>query len=388
VVQYKIMINILNNPIQPWLEIPEETQNQAWRQHQTLSTPSSRWNAYINQLALTAILEWLRQDIELGAIPTPNPTNIWEFINGTPIKIENTRCIIIPTTAIDTSELVVPQEWVDIPYWVADYYIAAQVDIEQSIVKIYGYTTHLALKQQGQLNLNTRTYSLSSSELINDINILWASHQLCPEVETKAEITALPALELAQANNLIERLGNVSVLIPRLAIPFSAWGALLTHDGWRQRLYEKRIGLPEQRSLSQWFLHGISELASLAGWNAIGYQASVATRSINRTNTVPTSYARQLQINNALYELQIQLEGDIVEGTIKLSLQSLSTPNIPTGFILRLLTEDLAPFPNNESITGNGTTILEITVSLEEGEGIVWEIEPTPENYEREILRL
>lgn len=378
-----IQTNILNNPIQPWLEIPQETQNQAWRQSQNLATPNSRWNAYINQLALTAIIEWLHQDIEIGAFPIPNQTsltNIWEFINGTPIKIDNMRCVIIPTTAIDTSELNVPQEWVDIPNWVADYYIAAQVDIEEAIVKIYGYTTHLTLKQQAEFSYSQRAYSLSSDNLINDMNILWASHQLCLEAETKTEVTALPSLELASSNNLIERLGNTSILLPRLAIPFTTWGALLTHDGWRQRIYERRIGLPEQRSLRQWLLNGIPELVS--SWNSLGYQAGLASRGTNTNITVPI-YARELQINNQQYELQVQLEED----TIKFSLQSLSTPNIPTGFILRLLTEDLAPFPDNESIATGGTTSLEITVSLEEGEGIVWEIEPTPLCYEREILR-
>lgn len=378
-----IQTNILNNPIQPWLEISSETQNQAWRQSQNQATPNSRWNAYINQLALTAIIDWLHQDIEIGAVPIPNQTsltNIWEFINGTPIKIDNMRCVIIPTTAIDTSELSVPTEWIDIPNWVADYYIAAQVDIEEAIVKIYGYTTHLTLKQQAEFSHSQRVYSLSSDNLINDINILWASYQLCPEAATKTEINALPSLELAQANNLIDRLGNTSILLPRLAIPFTTWGALLTHDGWRQRIYEQRIGLSEQRSLRQWIQLGISELVS--GWNNLGYQAGLASRGTNTNITAPV-FVRQLQINNQQYELQVEL----LEDTIKFSLQSLATPNIPTGFILRLLTEDLAPFPDNESIATSGTTSLEITVSLEEGEGIVWEIEPTPEAYEREILR-
>lgn len=142
----------------------------------------------------------------------------------------------------------------------------------------------------------------------------------------------------------------------------------------------RRIGLPEQRSLRQWLSNGIPELVS--GWNSLGYQAGFASLGTNTNITAPV-FVRELQINNQQYELQVQLEED----TIKFSLQSLSTPNIPNGFILRLLTEDLAPFPDNESIATSGTTSLEITVSLEEGEGIVWEIEPTPLCYEREILR-
>lgn len=384
-----ILENKSNNPIQPCLEIPNDIQNQTWRQFETLPTPQSHWNAYINQLAATAIIQWLREDIVRGANLLPNQTslvNIWEIVNGTAIQIDNARCIIIPTTAIDTSEITVPQEWVDIPDWSADYYIAAQVDIESACVKIYGYTTHLQLKQQAEFSTAQRTYSLAETDLISDINILWVSRQLCPELATKAEIIALPPLELTQANNLIDRLGNTSILLPRLAIPFSMWGALITHDGWRQKLYERRIGLPEQRSLRQWFENGITELASLAGWNSLGYQAGLASRSTN-TTTGAAPISRQLQIDNQQYELQIEVEGDITDGTFRVSLQSLSTPNIPNGYILRLLTEDLAPFPDNESIATTQTASLEITVTLEQGEGIVWEIEPTPANYEREILR-
>ena len=35
--------------------------------------------------------------------------------------------MLIPSEAIDDSELEVPQEWVDIPSWAADYYLAVQI---------------------------------------------------------------------------------------------------------------------------------------------------------------------------------------------------------------------------------------------------------------------
>jgi Protein of unknown function (DUF1822) len=60
---------------------------------------------------------------------------------------------------------------------------------------------------------------------------------------------------------------------------------------------------------------------------------------------------------------------------------------IPGGFKLRLLTEDLQPFPNNEDIATTAVEQLFVEVALEAGEGIVWEIEPLPENYDREILK-
>jgi hypothetical protein len=60
---------------------------------------------------------------------------------------------------------------------------------------------------------------------------------------------------------------------------------------------------------------------------------------------------------------------------------------IPSGFKLRLLTEDLQDFENNEDVATTAVDHLFVEVALEPGEGLVWEIEPMPENYDREILR-
>ena len=60
---------------------------------------------------------------------------------------------------------------------------------------------------------------------------------------------------------------------------------------------------------------------------------------------------------------------------------------IPAGFKLRLLTEDLLPFEGNEDSANTEVEQLYVEVTLEPGEGIVWEVEPIPEAYDREILR-
>jgi hypothetical protein len=61
---------------------------------------------------------------------------------------------------------------------------------------------------------------------------------------------------------------------------------------------------------------------------------------------------------------------------------------IPGGFKLRLLTEDLQPFPDNEDVATTTVELLFVEVACEPAEGVVWETEPLPENYDREILRL
>jgi len=337
-----------------WLEISETAQASAWKQSQCFSSPSGRWRAYLNRLCLQAFLPWLQAGYNsvtriwpvVSALPS-----FWEVVNGTAIQLGTTRLVLIPSDTIDLTELRVPQEWLDIPMWAADYYLAAQVDPDDGFVRIWGYSTHLQLHDRGRYHPRDRTYSLEAEELIDDLNVLWVGRQVWPSAATRSEITPLPALLLAQANNLLERLGNPSVAFPRRALPFSLWGALLEHGGWRQRLYEKRLGLAEQWSIPNWLREGISELPQQIGWGSIKFTLSlVGSRGKGETETVVSAVlSRELVIDGHKYELRVLPQGSLEAGIWCFELHSLSQGGrIPGGFKLRLLTEDLQPFADNE----------------------------------------
>ncbi|MFE1747428.1 DUF1822 family protein [Coleofasciculus sp. H7-2] len=379
------------DPTQLCLEISPTAQNQAQQQSQSFSTLSSRWNAYLNQISLSAILPWLREEYEPRAKAWPSVAALpsgWEVVNGTAIELGTTRFVFIASEAIDLSELRVPQEWVDIPSWVGDYYLAVQVEPDDGWVRIWGYCTHQQLKTRGNYDASDRTYSLDESDVISDINALWVARQLCPEEATRASVAPLAALSSTQAENLIQRLANTAIAAPRLEVPFAIWGALLEHGGWRERLYERRQGLPEQWSILQWLRIGVSEVGQQLGWGRIEFQPSFAgARSAEPTPT-PTALSRQLVIAGQQYELQVIPLGNPEERRWRFELRNLSiVTSIPGGFTLRLLTEDLQPFENNADIATTAVEQLYVDVILAPGEGLVWEIEPVPENYEREILR-
>ncbi|BAY15258.1 hypothetical protein NIES21_10730 [Anabaenopsis circularis NIES-21] len=376
--------------IEPCVEISETTQDAVWQQSQNFSTPSTQLQAYLNKLCLLTVLPWLEEIWGIIAKPAPNIATLnsfWEVVNGTAITINQTRLVLIPSSAIDINEIRVPQEWVDIPNWAGDYYLAVQVNTEDGWIKVWGYTSHLQLKQQGNYNPGDRTYSLDNEDLIHDLNMLWITRQLCPDTATKTELQPLPNIPLAQANNLLERLGNPALAFPRLAVPFSLWGALLEHGGWRHKLYELRLGIPEQWSIIQWVKTGISDLAQQIGWGYLDFETNFNSRGFSPNNE-PVILSRHLIIAGKNYELQVKFLGDNTAKIWCIELHSLSLQGlIPGGFKLRLLTEDLQPFPDNECVANAPTEKLAIELELETGEGLVWEIEPTPENYEREILR-
>ncbi len=373
------------------LEIPNDTQNQVWQQSEAFSNPASRATAYLNELCLKAILQWLREDMTPQAKPWPDRaalSSFWELVNGTAITLDGTRFILVPSEAIDVSELRVAQEWVDIPSWVGDYYLAVQIEPNEGYVRVWGYCTHEQLKSRGSYDERDRTYSLDNTDIISDISVLGVARQLCPEEAKRATVAPLPGLTPEQAQNLIFRLAGSEIMTPRLEIPFQLWGALIEHGGWRQSLYQRRLGLPEQWSVLQWIKSGVSQLAEASGWGSFSMQLSAAAARSVKEIQPRTVFSRQLVIAGQSYGLNIIPQSEGKSTIWRFELRNVAVgAGVPGGFKLRLLTEDLQPFPNNEDIAITAVEQLFVVVALEPGEGIVWEIEPLPENYDQEILR-
>jgi hypothetical protein len=379
------------NPTDLVLELDQGTIDRAWLQSQTSSNPAGRWQNYLNQVALAVFLPWLQAEEDATAkaqIPQSEQAAIWEMVNGTAIAIQDAKLVLIPSEADDLGELRVPQEWIDLPNWAADYYLAVQVNVDAGYVRVWGYSTHRQLKQ-GTFNQSDRTYSLSGDELIGDLNALWVARALCPNEVTQAAIKPLPELATAQADNLIERLGNPSQLLPRLAVPFSTWGALLQNPQWCRRLGAARRGIATRTPVLQWLKQGLSDLSNEFGWRQIELSFSVeGARGAATADAVVPAFglAKKLAIANQPYELKIlPLEET---GSWRFELCCL-TPGclIPAGFKLKLLTSELQDFEDNEELATEAIPQLALEVDLDPGESLVWQIEPTPDNYQQEVLQ-
>ena len=243
------LISIYPNEL--YLEVSPQQREEAWAQTQNYSNKAARWNAYLNLLALKVFVSYIQEEpdlreqllkIELNDVDSSTDSwvsSIWEFVNGTGIKVGNTRLVIIPEEVSVFSELCIPQEWVDIADWAADYYLGMEVNLEDEWLRIYGYATHKQLKEQGKYEPMERTYSLNEDDLITDLNVMWVAQKLC-SVE-KAETLPLPQLSPTQAEDLVAKLGKHSTYSPRLDLAFEKWAALLVNDQWRQKLYQQRL---------------------------------------------------------------------------------------------------------------------------------------------------
>lgn len=379
------------NPTELVLELNTAQSDRAWQQHQHLENAFSRWQSYLNQVVLDVFLPWLKteEDKTAKALNSAERSDLWQLVNGTAIAIKDAKLVLIPTEAEDRSELRVPQEWIDIPELKADYYLPVQVNVDAGFIRIWGYATHQQLKN-GSFNYGDRSYSLSEEELIGDINALWVARELCPDEVTQAAIEPVTELAPARAENLIERLGDRSVVMPRLAVPFAAWAGLLQNPAWCRRLAATRRGETTRTPVLQWLQQGMANLSAELGWRQIELAPStVGARSAataDLTSVPAFGLAKRLEIQGQPYELKILPLAEADSWRFELCCL---TPGctIPPGFKLRLLTEDLQGFAGNEDVATEPVAQLCLEVDLEPGEALVWQIEPTPTGDRLEVLQ-
>ncbi len=251
------MTTLFAQPTHLYLEIPSNISEDSWNQSLNYSHSNNNWRAYLNRICLECFISYLQEDYEFNVNiwQEKQLQNIWEFTNGSVITVEDKKIVLIPTEAIDDEELRVSQEWVDIPSWIADYYVAIQVNLDEEYIRIKGYTSHQQLKTKANYDATDKSYSLSGEELINDISILWAAQELGYQENTQEALQPLETISETKAENLIKRLGNPQIMFPRLSIPFVLWGSLLENQKWLEKLCNLRHGKAENSSainLSSW----------------------------------------------------------------------------------------------------------------------------------------
>jgi hypothetical protein len=254
-----------------WLEVPEDVLTTSWQQSETMAISGDRWQAHLNQISVSCLLPYLRETLQPEARPAPHPVNAakrYGMVNGSSILLGDTRFVLIPSETLDKREFWVPQEWIDIPSWVGDYYLAVEVNPDDRYLHVWGYTTHQILKSQGEYDSSDRAYCLDGNDLIPDMNVLWIMHSSHPE-PTRAPVVSLPPLPLARTEALIQQLGDGTIALPRFQVAFAEWGALLEQPDLLQQLCQRRQGAPMEPAaaivqLSDWFQSVIT-----AGWQTV-----------------------------------------------------------------------------------------------------------------------
>ncbi|MFN6558734.1 MAG: DUF1822 family protein [Nostoc sp. ChiSLP01] len=330
---FNLMELASNNTKHLWLKIAETEQKKAWQySQQHHSNPIARYNSYLNHICLDSFITWLEDWLQEESGPKPSvwpgkdtlPT-ILEVVNGIAIQLGETRLILLPTETTDLEELSVPQEWVDIPSWVADYYLAVQVNLDdedECWMAVRGFATHRQLKNEARYNQSDRTYSLAVDELTENFTILLATLRL----NFREEVPPLATLSTTEAQDLLRILANPSIYSPRLHadVSFRQWAALIGNEQWRQQLYNQRLGLLQsevspvadiatnkiQVNLSQWFDRvfeiGWQSIDTLINTSQLGNLA-FATRSFDASKISGVNGAKLIDLGMQLGEQSVVL---------------------------------------------------------------------------------
>jgi Protein of unknown function (DUF1822) len=241
----------------------------------TYSNTTARNNARLNQICLHQVQAWLTE-IGIESTPTFTPAqidSIWDVVNGCALTIGNRRLILIPSDKLDREELSVPQEWVDIPTWLGDYYLAAQIDLDDRTMNIWGYTSHRTLRETGTFDRLDRTYNISSDFLIGDLDILWMAQLL--DLQEITTVPPIPNLNTDRSTSAIDRLSHPSPYSPRLDLDFNTWAEIVSNNDLREHLYHRRLQVATLQanptpalSLTHWLQQEFSQ-ALEQGWDLV-----------------------------------------------------------------------------------------------------------------------
>jgi Protein of unknown function (DUF1822) len=258
------------DPQSIWLTITEDNIEQASQQANKFSEHSARPTAYLNLLAQKLLLPYL-QGYDSNSQLASYCDDFWSFgINGSKISMNNQYCIILPSNTLDLDEFRIPQEWVDCPDLAAEFYLAVDIDNENKLARIWGYTTFNQLKLIGKYCSRDRSYYLEHSQIHTDINSLWLLHKYYLSELTRPDCTISPPITLERFTNILEDLSKTNLLFLRRSLDFQEWSAILTNPHWCKLLREKRmLATPEIRRINITHLSGWLQNQVEEGWQSV-----------------------------------------------------------------------------------------------------------------------
>ncbi|MBE9113179.1 DUF1822 family protein [Nodosilinea sp. LEGE 07298] len=329
---------VFDNPVQPVLALPRDLA--LWQQGEAIADPAARWRVYLHRLGLAALRAWVQDEVDqvMPLWPAADAVDLWQGVDGLALVLGDRRLVVILSEAIDAASLAVPQEWVDIPGWAADYYVAAQVDVDEQRLVLWGYGTYAQVKGQGRYEPSDRTYSLSADDLIQDFSVFWVAQQLEPL--QPVALPELAPLSATQAERLIERLARA--VEPRLEIPFELWGALLSNAAWRRQLWQRRQGIMPV-DLGGWLRQVFAP-----GWQALGellpQSPALGLRSAETSGTA-ISQGKAVWLNPPGCYLVLGVRMVTVDGnrrSISIQLFPSGEDLLPSGVTLALASPDAA----------------------------------------------
>jgi hypothetical protein len=217
------------------ITLSEDAINQALELSRQINNTSRQWQTYLNALALFAFERWVeKRDDSLSVnreectVLQPEITNI--FTVADKLKIGEFKLCVIATGSLTDEEITLPRAVVDIPEFVAHFYVLVEVLEEQECAVVRAVTTHQELMK------NLRNANLEVlSDWTYQIPVTWfVDHpdQLLLYLRClEPEAIPLPIVPKERVDNLWRMQSELTALLPHLQIPERELWEVLT---WEQ----------------------------------------------------------------------------------------------------------------------------------------------------------
>lgn len=275
------------------IEIKDYDVKQAELISQKYVNQTGKNHAYINSIVSNCFIKWMEENLDLEHEEIiRNIPEIWNFVNGSFVTFNHKKLILIPSDVISLDEIVIPQEWVDIPNWAGDYYLPVRIDLDEKYLHIWGYVSRKTLLEKHEYNATYCNYYVDADYLINEVDLLWIA---CKMFEEKGNFKPLVNLRENEAQILIkeyrEEMKN-SPYSPRLTGDFQKWCALLNNPQWLKELIQEDHIIID---LGKW-LDDQFEQAMELGWRLVS-DLFAKPQTLNTLSAVKKSVKRAKLIN-------------------------------------------------------------------------------------------
>jgi Protein of unknown function (DUF1822) len=264
-----------------WLNLDADIISVAKASSQEYSNHAAQHNAYLNHLCRASVLRYL-SNLDLIDQPLCSSSDeIWEFVTGSMIMIGKTRLVLLPYEDEQTDDVEIPQEWLDIVGWSADYYVPVQINLQTLSICLLGYISYDGINAKGQFDPIYRTYGVDCSDLTSELDLLWIAQSL-----GLVEQSNIPTMDVMPVTTeLLDRLRQPSLYLPRLSVPMAEWMAVLSDSTVCKQLYQNRVLAGKNRqavsqppvaqvvqqkvvNLRQWMTRNLDE-AIQQGWETL-----------------------------------------------------------------------------------------------------------------------
>ena len=208
-----------------WASISSQEIENVSKELDIYSSDRSRQQGLINYLSMQKLISIIPQHSDLKPklyLPQDSAdrmASIWDVVNGFSLTVDGYKLVVIPSESSDVGAFSIPQEWVDIPVWHGDYYLAVKVDLEVGELRVWGYTSHQEVKQPNKYVSDSRSYCLTESEINTNVNSLWT--EIDRGVRKVVNLVPVPELTSERARSLIEQLSTSTANEIRNSLDFS-----------------------------------------------------------------------------------------------------------------------------------------------------------------------